>query len=100
MKIVMVAGGTGGHIYPAMTLAQALIEKGHQIWHDKNIIPGDEWVESVADNLKNASGCLLFLSPDALESANVRREIHYCKRQVLFPKKRHFIFLKCGKLFS
>ena len=23
-----------------------------------------------------------------------------CKRQVLFPKKRHFIFLKCGKLFS
>lgn len=54
-----------------------LIEKGHQIWHDKNIIPGDEWVESVADNLKNASGCLLFLSPDALESANVRREIHY-----------------------
>ena len=23
-----------------------------------------------------------------------------CKRQVLFPKKRHFIFLKCGILFS
>lgn len=28
---MMVAGGTGGHIYPAMTLAQVLIEKGHQI---------------------------------------------------------------------
>ena len=23
-----------------------------------------------------------------------------CKRQVLFPKKRHLFFLKCGKLFS
>ena len=26
--------------------------------------------------------------------------LRMCKRQVLFPKKRHFIFLKCGKLFS
>ena len=27
-------------------------------------------------------------------------EKHYCKRQVLFPKKWHLFFLKCGKLFS
>ena len=25
---------------------------------------------------------------------------HKCKRQVLFPKKWHLFFLKCGKLFS
>ena len=31
MKIAMVAGGTGGHIYPALTLAQALQDKGHQV---------------------------------------------------------------------
>ncbi|MBO7698105.1 MAG: undecaprenyldiphospho-muramoylpentapeptide beta-N-acetylglucosaminyltransferase [Erysipelotrichaceae bacterium] len=31
MKIAMVAGGTGGHIYPALTLAEALQEKGHQV---------------------------------------------------------------------
>lgn len=31
MKIAMVAGGTGGHIYPALTLAQALQERGHQV---------------------------------------------------------------------
>ena len=31
MKIAMVAGGTGGHIYPAISMAEALIDKGHDI---------------------------------------------------------------------
>ena len=31
MKIIMVAGGSGGHIYPALALAEALKEKGHSI---------------------------------------------------------------------
>lgn len=31
MKIVMVAGGTGGHIYPALTLAESLKKRGHEI---------------------------------------------------------------------
>ncbi len=42
----MVAGGTGGHIYPALTLAEALIQKGHRITFigsndrmEKDVIP-------------------------------------------------------------
>ena len=31
MKIAIVAGGTGGHIYPAITLADELVKKGHEI---------------------------------------------------------------------
>lgn len=31
MKIVIVAGGTGGHVYPAITLAQTLQNRGHKI---------------------------------------------------------------------
>lgn len=31
MKIAIVAGGTGGHIYPAITLAQALEQRGHEL---------------------------------------------------------------------
>ena len=46
MKIAIVAGGTGGHIYPALTLADALKEKGHELVFigsndrmEKDIIP-------------------------------------------------------------
>lgn len=31
MKITMVAGGTGGHIYPALTLAEGLVARGHEV---------------------------------------------------------------------
>lgn len=30
-SIVIMAGGTGGHIYPALAVAKALIEKGHKV---------------------------------------------------------------------
>ncbi len=31
MKIAIVAGGTGGHIYPAITLAESLKDRGHDV---------------------------------------------------------------------
>ena len=46
MNIVFAAGGTGGHIYPAITLAQALQKAGHKITFvgstgrmEKDVIP-------------------------------------------------------------
>ena len=38
-----------------------------------------------------------FIGPNG---AGKSTTIRTCKRQVLFLKKRHFIFPKCGKLFS
>ncbi|MBR2577302.1 MAG: UDP-N-acetylglucosamine--N-acetylmuramyl-(pentapeptide) pyrophosphoryl-undecaprenol N-acetylglucosamine transferase, partial [Erysipelotrichaceae bacterium] len=50
MKIAIAAGGTGGHIYPALTLAEALKERGHEIVFfgssdrmEKDIIPKTEF---------------------------------------------------------
>ncbi len=46
MNIVMVAGGSGGHIYPALALAEALQKRGHEITFigsndrmEKDVIP-------------------------------------------------------------
>lgn len=46
MKIVMVAGGSGGHIYPALALAEELETRGHEITFlgskdrmEKDVIP-------------------------------------------------------------
>ena len=46
MKIIFVAGGTGGHIYPALTLADELKNRGHEILFigsssrmEKDIVP-------------------------------------------------------------
>ena len=48
MKIVFSAGGTGGHIYPALTLAKYLKDKGHKILFigsnsrmEKDVIPNE-----------------------------------------------------------
>ena len=30
-RIVIMAGGTGGHVFPALAVAQELIEKGWQV---------------------------------------------------------------------
>lgn len=50
MKIVIVAGGTGGHIYPALTLADELKSRGHNILFigsstrmEKDIIPSFDY---------------------------------------------------------
>ena len=36
----------------------------------------------------------------ALNAGEKMTNERWCKRQVLFPKKWHLFFLKCGKLFS
>ncbi|MBQ1809846.1 MAG: glycosyltransferase, partial [Erysipelotrichaceae bacterium] len=46
MRIAMVAGGSGGHIYPALSLAKELVSRGHSVAFigadnriEKDIIP-------------------------------------------------------------
>jgi len=56
-------------------ILQKLYERGLRIWYDEGIDPGSEWPEEIANHLLNCGLFLLFMSPDAAESHNVRREI-------------------------
>ncbi|MEB3357736.1 MAG: COR domain-containing protein [Synechococcales bacterium] len=39
-----------------------------QTWHDRRILPGDEWVKEIDDNLNRADIILLLISPDFIAS--------------------------------
>ena len=65
MKIVIVAGGSGGHIYPAMTLAEALIQRGHEIVFfgsndrmEKDVIPAKGFAYEPLDVVTTRGGVL------------------------------------------
>lgn len=62
MKIVMVAGGSGGHIYPAVSLAKECVNKGHEVFFigandrmEKTVIPAMDF-EFVGLNVKTTRG--------------------------------------------
>lgn len=61
-------------VYPEL---RRLHDMGMRIWYDEGIDPGNEWPEDVADALDRCSFFLVFVSPRAVESKNVRNEINF-----------------------
>lgn len=50
---------------------------GFRIWYDEGIDPGNEWPDEVAKALNECSLFLVFISPRAGKSKNVRDEINF-----------------------
>ena len=63
-----------------------LHERGFRIWYDEGIDPGTEWPEEIAGHLNACTTFLLFMSPNASGSHNVRREINFA-----IDNKKHLI---------
>jgi uncharacterized protein YegL len=51
-----------------ISLAQLRRDDLISTWHDKKILPGEEWDREIDDNLNNADMVLLLISPDFLAS--------------------------------
>ncbi len=64
----------GHRVFPEL---QALHDNGFRIWYDEGIDPGNEWPDEIAKALHRASFFLVFISPAAVESRNVRNEINF-----------------------
>lgn len=64
----------GSAVFPDITY---LHQQGYRIWYDEGIDPGNEWSEEIAKALVGSSYFLVFVSPNAAESHNVRNEINF-----------------------
>jgi formylglycine-generating enzyme required for sulfatase activity len=61
-------------VYPELSRLHNL---GCRIWYDEGIVPTTEWPDSVAGALKGGHLFVVFLSPSAVASRNVRNEVNF-----------------------
>lgn len=61
-----------------LPLATKLEAEGFNVWIDRRqILPGEDWRDKVYEALKSCPIMLLFVSPDSVNSPDVRREYRY-----------------------
>ena len=62
----------------ARKVGQALEEAGLEVWdHEREIFPGDNWAKITGQALEEAEAMVVLLTPEALDSTIVRREISF-----------------------
>ena len=62
-------------------LIKQLHNKGYRIWYDEGIDPSTEWRKIIAKRLMPAKAVLFFISPEAVESKFVNREISFADEE-------------------
>jgi hypothetical protein len=58
-------------------VADALRKNGLEVWDSRSILPGDNWAEKVSEALEQSRAMVVLITPGALKSDWVRREIEY-----------------------
>lgn len=61
----------------AKKVASILQDCGLDAWDDSEILPGENWAEKTAQALNESEAMIVLLTPEALESPWVQREIEY-----------------------
>jgi hypothetical protein len=59
------------------SICHKLFNDGFRIWYDEGIEPGREWPETIGKAIESCGQFLIFASPSAVGSRNVRNEINY-----------------------
>jgi hypothetical protein len=62
----------------AEQIADGLEGLGMNVWYDRReILPGENWADKTAKALRDSNAMVVLLTPAALRSKNVRRDIEY-----------------------
>jgi hypothetical protein len=61
-------------VYPDLALLQGM---GYRIWYDEGIRPASEWPEEIAASIEGCTFFTVFISPNSVNSRNVRNEISF-----------------------
>ncbi len=61
---------------------------GLDVWYDKReIMPGENWAEKIAAGLRESESMVVLLTPHALESDMVHRDIEYALSEKAYNKR-------------
>ena len=63
------------------SVIKKLADARFRVWYDEGIEPGNEWPEEVGKALTGCQLFLVFMSPAAMESRNVRNEINFASSE-------------------
>lgn len=72
----------------ATRLVASLEQAGLDAWYKKReIMPGDNWAEKIAQGLKQSNAMVVLLTVDALDSDAVQSSISYALSEKAFSKR-------------
>jgi hypothetical protein len=73
----------------ASRLTRTLESEGIRVWYgSRDILPGDNWAEKIAKALADSDAMVVLISPSALESSSVKREIEYALGKTDYNRHR------------
>lgn len=73
----------------ASRLTKTLESEGVRVWYSsRDILPGDNWAEKIAEALADSDAMVVLISPSALESSSVKREIEYALGKTDYNRHR------------
>lgn len=61
----------------AKRVADTLREAGFQVWDDTQILPGENWAESLGKALNESDAMVVLLTPSSIRSSNIAYEVGY-----------------------
>src|SRR5260221_12995564 len=72
----------------ATKIVASLEDAGLDAWFNKReIMPGDNWAEKIAQGLKESNAMVVLVTADAMESDAVRSNISYALSEKAFSKR-------------